>query len=124
MAAITRAPLLLLLLPLFLSAEASPAVAGPGQRRSLIVGGWSPIANLSDPNVIEIAKFAVAEHNKEANARLALIRVVKGETQLVSGVNYKLVIEAEDGGAVKRYEAIVWEKAWENFKKLISFKPL
>ncbi|KAK4480963.1 hypothetical protein RD792_011825 [Penstemon davidsonii] len=39
------------------------------------------LENPNDPHVVEIAKFAVAEHNKEAKASLVFITVVKGESQ-------------------------------------------
>ncbi|CAL9085019.1 unnamed protein product [Musa textilis] len=92
----------------------------------VIVGGWTPIKNISDPDVSEIAEFAVAEHNHEAGTNLTLCKVVKGETQVVAGINYKLVLEAKDGGAgvVSEYEAVVWEKTWEHFRRLTSFKLL
>ncbi|RRT59205.1 hypothetical protein B296_00014443 [Ensete ventricosum] len=92
----------------------------------LAVGGWTPIKNISDPDVGEIAEFAVAEHNHEAATNLTLCKVVKGETQVVAGINYKLVLEAKDGGVgvVSEYEAVVWEKAWEHLRKLTSFELL
>ncbi|RZR92335.1 hypothetical protein BHM03_00020643 [Ensete ventricosum] len=92
----------------------------------LAVGGWTPIKNISDPDVGEIAEFAVAEHNHEASTNLTLCKVVKGDTQEVAGINYKLVLEAKDGGVgvVSEYEAVVWEKTWEHFRKLTSFELL
>ncbi|RWW25321.1 hypothetical protein BHE74_00058818 [Ensete ventricosum] len=92
-------------------------------RKLVIVGGWTPIENIGDPDVAEIAEFAVAEHNHEAGTNLKLCKVVKGETQVVAGTNYKLVLGAKDGGAgvVSEYEAVVWEKTWEHFRKLTSF---
>ena len=89
-----------------------------------MVGGWSTIKNMSDPHIAEIGEFAISEHNKETNSRLAFNRVIKGKIQVVAGSNYKLVVEAKDGNKVGKYEAVVWEKVWENFLKLTSFKPL
>ncbi|XP_020244461.1 cysteine proteinase inhibitor 1-like [Asparagus officinalis] len=92
-----------------------------------IPGGYIPIKNLSDPHLVEIGKFAVSEHNKEANTKLVFTKVIKGESQVVAGINYKLVIEAKDitrNNKVGRYEVIVWEKSWEKFMKLTSFKPV
>ncbi|EHA8586682.1 cysteine proteinase inhibitor 1 [Cocos nucifera] len=89
-----------------------------------LLGGWQPIKNVNDAHVQEIAKFAVSEHNKLANTRLAFSKVVKGETQVVSGINYRLVVEAKNGGTTAKYEAVVWEKAWEGFRKLTSFEPV
>ncbi|KAG6525225.1 hypothetical protein ZIOFF_015179 [Zingiber officinale] len=53
---------------------------------------------------------------------MRLVSVVKGETQVVAGINYRIVLEAGVVGAkVNVYEAVVWEKEWEKFRKLISF---
>ncbi|KAK9089818.1 hypothetical protein Scep_028900 [Stephania cephalantha] len=91
-------------------------------------GGWAP-ADPKDAHVVEIGKFAVEAHNKEAHTDLKFVGVVKAETQVVSGINYRITLEATGGvagggGAAKRYEAEVWEKAWEKFIRLTSFRPL
>ncbi|THU43046.1 hypothetical protein C4D60_Mb00t02150 [Musa balbisiana] len=75
--------------------------------------------DVNNPHVHDIAVFAVSEHNKEAKEHLTLVNVV------VAGVNYKLLLVTKnEKGASARYEAVVWEKEWENFRKLISFKRL
>ncbi|KAE8689669.1 Cysteine proteinase inhibitor 1 [Hibiscus syriacus] len=90
-------------------------------RESNLPGGWSPIENITDPHVTEIAKFAVSEYNKQSKASLELVKVVKGESQVVSGMNYRLVLKAKNGTAVKTYQAVVWEKEWQNYRSLTSF---
>ncbi|XP_021895137.1 cysteine proteinase inhibitor 5 [Carica papaya] len=110
--------LLLLALPLFASAA---------RKTAAVPGGWTPIKDLDDPHVVEIGKFSVAEHNQEAKTNLKFVKVVSGEQQVVSGVNYRLIIAADDPkdgvGKPKDYQAVVWEKEWEHFRKLTSFKP-
>ncbi|XP_022724248.1 cysteine proteinase inhibitor 5-like [Durio zibethinus] len=93
-------------------------------RKDALLGGWTPIENVKDPHVTEIAKFAVAEYNKQSKTSLKLLKVIKGETQVVAGTNYRLVLKATDGSATKAYEAVVWEKAWQNFRNLTSFNPV
>ncbi|XP_059309479.1 cysteine proteinase inhibitor 1-like [Lycium ferocissimum] len=88
------------------------------------VGGWKPLNNVNDPDVVMIGKFAVNEHNKEAGTKLEFQSIAKGETQVVAGTNYRLVINAKDGGYVRKYLAVVWDKPWEKFKKLTSFKEM
>ncbi|KAK9268212.1 hypothetical protein L1049_010655 [Liquidambar formosana] len=109
---------LLALFPLF-DGVSSAVVGG---RQVGLVGGWQPIKNISDPHVREIGEFAVTEYDKKAKAELKFESVVKGEYQVVAGMNYRLVVAAKDGGVSAKYEAVVWEKAWENFKNLTSFK--
>ncbi|OAY55433.1 cysteine proteinase inhibitor 5-like [Manihot esculenta] len=89
-----------------------------------LVGGWQPIKDLKDPNIVEIGEYAVKEYNKRANTDLILVNVVKGEEQVVSGMNYRLILAVTEGKASKKYQAEVWEKAWENFKNLTSFEPV
>ncbi|KAL3848988.1 hypothetical protein ACJIZ3_010870 [Penstemon smallii] len=90
---------------------------------------WLPLQNPNDPHVVENAKFAVAEHNKEAKTSLVFITVVKGErqsgeSQLIFGSKYRLLISAKDGGATapKNYQAVVSERRWG--KELISFQEI
>ncbi|KAK4492812.1 hypothetical protein RD792_000137 [Penstemon davidsonii] len=90
---------------------------------------WLPLQNPNDPHVVEIAKFAIAEHNKEAKASLVFITVVKGErqsgeSQLIFGSKYRLLISAKDGGATapKNYQAVVSERRWG--KELLSFQEI
>ncbi|XP_076920635.1 cysteine proteinase inhibitor 5-like [Bidens hawaiensis] len=85
-------------------------------------GGWKPIPDVTDPKVVDIGKFAVDEHNKEDNASLKFIKVVKGETQVVAGMNYNLTIIAADGSVENNYVALVWDIPWAKFRKLVSFK--
>jgi hypothetical protein len=87
-------------------------------------GVWEPIKNVNDPHVKEIGEFAVAEYDKSSKADLKFMSVVKGETQVVAGTNYRLVLEAKDGAATKHYEAVVWEKPWQNLRNLTSFKNI
>ncbi|XP_009386947.2 cysteine proteinase inhibitor 1 [Musa acuminata AAA Group] len=87
-------------------------------------GGWTPV-DVNNPHVHDIAVFAVSEHNKEAKEPLTLENVVQAQSQVVAGVNYKLLLVAKnEKGASAGYEAMVWEKEWENFRKLTSFKRL
>ncbi|CAL0334564.1 unnamed protein product [Lupinus luteus] len=105
----------ILLSLLFLSLSAISATA--------INGGWTPIKNINDHHVQEIAEFAVTEHNKQSGANLKLESVVKGESQVVSGTNYRLVLAASDGSAAaKNYKAVVYEKPWQKFRNLTSFE--
>lgn len=85
----------------------------------------APAGRENDLETIELARFAVAEHNKKANAMLEFERLVKVRQQVVAGTMYYFTVEVkEPGGGKKAYEAKVWEKPWEKFKQLQSFEPL
>ena len=115
-------PHYLILLSLLVFASVSALAAA---RLGGIVGGWTPIKDIkNDPHVAEIAEYAVTEYDKRSGANLKLVKVVKGETQVVAGINYRLVLKAKDGSKTTDYEAVVWEKAWEHFRNLTSFTPL
>ncbi|CAB4275643.1 unnamed protein product [Prunus armeniaca] len=92
------------------------------------VGGYQPIKDINDPHVKEIAEFAVSEYNKQAQGKKKLVfqSVICGETQVVAGVNFRLVISATTAAAAagEKYVAVVWEKSWENFRQLTSFRKL
>ncbi|OIV96068.1 hypothetical protein TanjilG_27172 [Lupinus angustifolius] len=85
-------------------------------------GGWTAIKNINNPHVKEIADFAVTEHNEQSGDKLKIGSIIKGESQVVSGTNYRLLLTASDGSAVKRYEAVVLEKLWLHYRNLTSFE--
>ncbi|CAI8590552.1 unnamed protein product [Vicia faba] len=86
-------------------------------------GDWTPIKNLNDPFVQEIAQILLKEHEKQSDEKLSLVAVVRGESQDGAGTNYRLVLEAKDESAATNiYEAIFWDKSFTHFKNLVSFK--
>lgn len=99
--------------------------------KPLNTGGWEPIKNVSDPHVQEIGEFAVAEYDERSKAQLVFKEVVKGETQVVAGINYRLTLKASGQAkirgngavAVGEYEATVWEKP-DGTRQLTSFKQV
>ncbi|KAI4298781.1 hypothetical protein L6164_032299 [Bauhinia variegata] len=110
----------LLLLSLLIFLPLISAVGGGP--RTAPIGGWTPIKNIKDPQVTNIASFAVTEHNQKSGEKLSLKEVIEGETQVVSGINYRLLLAAEDGANVNKYRAVVWEKPWLHFRNLTSFE--
>ncbi|CAA7043354.1 unnamed protein product [Microthlaspi erraticum] len=89
-------------------------------------GGYGPIEDIKDHGVDVIAKFAVSEFNKQNNSKLKFHTVVSGELQVVSGVNFRLVLnvsDEEDGGC-KTYEAEVYEQLYGDSMVLMYFKPV
>ncbi|KAL1537261.1 cysteine proteinase inhibitor 5-like [Salvia divinorum] len=93
---------------------------------SPLVGGWSTIADPNTPQIVEIAKFAVSEHNKQAKTPLVFVSVVKGESQVVAGLNYRLEISVNDGGGADSgtYSAVVYSKIAPKLLELTSFDQI
>ncbi|XP_047054743.1 cysteine proteinase inhibitor-like [Lolium rigidum] len=91
-----------------------------------LVGGIkdSPAGQDNDLHIVDLARYAVNEHNNKANALLEFENVVKVKQQVVAGTMYHITVQVNEGGAKKLYEAKVWEKQWENFKELKEFKPV
>jgi len=89
-------------------------------------GGYSPIKHLNDPHVIEIARFAVIEYDKQKGTDLKLEKVVKGESKTIAGTNYRLTISAIHGSESKpnSYNATVYEDSSVHFRRLIAFIPV
>lgn len=113
--------ILLLILSLsFIPAQLSDITVG----RKAMVGGWKPIKNPKDPVIQEIGKFAVTTYNKDSKNNLEYQNVVKGQTQVAAGTNYRLTIVAKDKSAANHYEAIVFDQPWTHTRNLTSFKRL
>ncbi|MED6194256.1 hypothetical protein PIB30_026768 [Stylosanthes scabra] len=87
-----------------------------------IIGGWNKIEDLSTPEVTEIANFAV----NEGSVGLKLEKVLHGQSQVVDGFQFLLVLSAKGGEEVgeksDKYLAVVYQPATAE-KKLIFFAP-
>lgn len=95
---------------------------GAAAARGPLAGGWSPIRNVSEPHIQELGGWAVTEHVRVANDGLRFGEVTSGEQQVVSGMNYRLVLHATDAdGDVAAYGALVYEQSWTNTRELMSF---
>ncbi|XP_010513105.1 PREDICTED: cysteine proteinase inhibitor 5-like [Camelina sativa] len=88
------------------------------------LGSWTPIKDVKDPHVVKIGEFAVSEYDKETRSRLTLVKVVKGESQLVPGMNSRLLLKVNGSDTSEYYVAIVLEKPWLKSMKLTFFTPV
>ncbi|KAF7075881.1 hypothetical protein CFC21_080614 [Triticum aestivum] len=104
------------------SAREKAAMAAEPARR-LAGGIVDSLGRENDPYIVDLARFAVSEHNKEGNTQLELEKVVKVKEQAVAGRLYYITIQVDEGGAKKLYEAKVLEQLWLDVKKLVEFKP-
>jgi hypothetical protein len=85
--------------------------------------GWEPIKNINDQHIKDLGIWAVSEFLKTANCKITFNKVVSGMEQVVSGMNYELVINASDvpTGKPGNYTARLYEQEWTKTRKLISF---
>ncbi|XP_020164330.2 cysteine proteinase inhibitor-like [Aegilops tauschii subsp. strangulata] len=127
--------LLLLLLTLVqpftlnqIAEDAPPPLGGiedpPGPEK--VHGGiedWPGAEN--DLGVVDLAHFAISEHNSNTNAVLEFRKVVKVKQQVVAGWMYYITIQVSEGWGKQLYEAKVWKKPWpdSNPRQLVEFKP-
>ncbi|XP_070050376.1 cysteine proteinase inhibitor 4-like [Nicotiana tomentosiformis] len=90
--------------------------------RHNFLDGEQPIKNPNDPKVVEIATFAVNEHNKEAKSKFRLVRVIAGGTDIIpDGTVYQLEISASESNVITtRLVAILVNR--NNVKELLSFE--
>ncbi|XP_062213376.1 cysteine proteinase inhibitor 8-like [Phragmites australis] len=120
-------PLLLLVsLAAVAVVPARAALGGSGRGRGPLVGGWSPIPDVSDPHIQKLGAWALgqAKQARLASDGLRFRRVVRGEQQVVSGMNYRLLVDAADPtGRSAPYVAVVYEQVWTGTRQLTSFKP-
>ncbi|PRQ29061.1 putative Cystatin domain-containing protein [Rosa chinensis] len=73
----------------------TPFVAADRLRRELD-GDWGPIENINKPYLKEIAEFAVSEISKQSHKKLVFQSVLKGESAVARGMDYRLDIEVKD----------------------------
>jgi len=91
--------------------------------RKMSYDDWSPIEDINDPHVTDIANFAVTEFNKQTGAKLRFEKVIKGESQVADGTNYRLTLSTSNS-VPNIFEAVVNEKSWEHVRNLTSFIPI
>ncbi|XP_074274037.1 cysteine proteinase inhibitor 5-like [Silene latifolia] len=87
-----------------------------------IVGGWKPVKSVTDPHLVDVARFAVLENNKKTGKSLELVKINKGEYQVINGFQYRLIVDAKAKGKTKSYQATVVESGKK--LELISFIAL
>ncbi|XP_037579899.2 salivary cystatin-L2 [Dermacentor silvarum] len=106
-----------------------------------MVGGWTEHNPSSDPKYLKLAHFAIAQQTAGLTHYSTVLRLLKVETQVVAGVNYKLIFETApsncaiaDGPysiehckpttdqASAACTAIIYERPWDNYRELTSFR--
>src|SRR5688500_16765980 len=79
----------------FAAAQGGPVAGGYTERRT------------NDRGVRAAAAFAVRERGRQTRRRVTLLSITSAETQVVAGVNYRLVMDVREGGEVRSMTAVV-----------------
>ncbi len=58
--------------------------------------------------------------NYKQGTHLALLKVLKAEKQVMTGTNYRLTLEVNNGGLIEVYETIIYVKV-EEFKPIVPY---
>ena len=63
---------------------------------------------VKDKAVVLAADFAIEAKSK--TEKVALDKIVKAESQVVAGTNYRLLLSVRTGDGVRMAEVVVWQK--------------
>mmetsp|Transcript_3546 Transcript_3546/g.4887 ORF Transcript_3546/g.4887 Transcript_3546/m.4887 type:complete len:109 (+) Transcript_3546:1662-1988(+) len=66
-------------------------------------GGWTPIDDLSDDNLIANAQFAAGDIGK-------IIKIQEASKQVVAGLKYDIICNVETSGKCNVYHFQVWDR--------------
>ncbi|KAL2495578.1 cysteine proteinase inhibitor 1-like [Forsythia ovata] len=119
MAAISHSLLLVLTFLVAVSTLFEVSTALGGRKAEVSDTGFKP-ADPKDPKVVEVAEYAIDEHNKEAKTNLKFDHVLKAAFQVVQETTYSLIVAANDGTTLDNYNVVVLLNG--DSKKLVAFK--
>jgi hypothetical protein len=84
------------------------ASAGARARQTPPLAGGYGDARVSEPQVLEAARFAVREEGRREGRRVSLVAVRRAEQQVVAGLNYRLRLSVRAGGRARDVTAVVY----------------
>ena len=90
---------------LIFGASASVFAAAQG---GPVAGGYMERPT-NDRGVRAAAAFAVRERVRQTRRRVTLLSITSAETQVVAGVNYRLVMDVREGGEVRSVTTVVFQ---------------
>ncbi len=100
---------------LLAAAHASSAQDAP------IAGSYSERPT-SDRGVVAATAFAVRERGRRTGRRVTLLEVRRAETQVVAGLNYRLLLTVREGGKERDVTAVVYQNLRQRLS-LTSWEP-
>ena len=97
---------------------AAPASAA---QEAPVAGGYSERAT-GDTGVAAAAAFAVRERGRRTGRRLTLVAVRRAETQVVAGLNYRLLLGVREGRESRDVTAVIYQNLRQRLS-LTSWEP-
>jgi len=94
------------------------------RERREVPGGYV-IRNVNDADVKEMARFAASIITHNSHPHLALIKILKAESQVVAGMNYRMALLFASGPHSQYLllcDVIVFDQPWTNTRKLTEKK--
>ncbi len=84
-----------------------------GLAQEAITGGYAT-ASVTNVDVMRAASFAIKAQQQvgEETGRLELIEILRAESQVVAGMDYRLKLKVRVGGDERTAEAVVWWQVW------------
>lgn len=82
-----------------------------------LAGGYSERPT-TDRRVAAAAAFAVRERGRRTGRRVTLVSILRAETQVVAGLNYRLLLSVREG----RLRLTVFADVHENLRRRLSLK--
>lgn len=86
-----------------------------------VAGGYSERAT-NDRGVAAAAAFAVRERGRRVGRRVTLLEIRRAETQVVAGLNYRLMLTVREGGKERDVTAVVYQNLRQRLS-LTSWEP-
>jgi hypothetical protein len=87
------------------------------------VGAHAAI-DANDATAVSVFKQGVEAYNAKNSASLVFVSVESATKQVVSGFNFKGIINVTDGGAAVKYQVTVWQKAGGQSIEVTEFTKL
>nr|ANK58238.1 cathepsin F [Haliotis discus discus] len=98
-----------------------PLIYGHGSYGNLkLVGGWEN-ADISKDDVQTMAKFALDTVNAKENSQRQMVTIESATTQVVSGINYKIVLRVTNGGTDELCHVTVYDQSWTSTRNLTDY---
>lgn len=86
-----------------------------------IAGGYSERAT-NDRGVAAAAAFAARERGRRTGRRVTLVAIKRAETQVVAGLNYRLLLSVREGRDARNVTAVVYQNLRQRLS-LESWEP-